>query len=198
MLVPQCSRNCTMLSKKSKILKEKQWRKQVVIVTNKENRKKILIKIIKTGLQEQRRKQIYIKFNNRQWGLVCPIIAGMKLPEEILSTFGKCPHSPQQNSVFHLGWNLRLSITQLYSKIIHSFSKGWTAKEEIKRISRRRESHGNGPGDSRYCQWQKAFPDISLASNTFPSSVLLHYPKTYQSSSTLSFFLILAIFCIKY
>lgn len=69
---------------------------------------KKIIKKIKTGLQKQRRKQIYIKFNNRQWGLVCPIITGMKLPEEILSMFGKCPHSPQQNSVFHLGWNLRL------------------------------------------------------------------------------------------
>lgn len=50
--------------KKSKILKEKQWRKQVVIVTNKkkENRKKKKKNKEKAGLQKSGKKtQIYYK-----------------------------------------------------------------------------------------------------------------------------------------
>jgi len=71
-------------------------------------------------------------------------------PRRIAGILGKCSHSSWQNSVFHLGLKFRLSIRQLCSKIIHSFSEGWTAREGIKHISRRRESHGNGPGDHRY------------------------------------------------
>lgn len=64
--------------------------------------------------------KIFIQFSIRQWSSVCPHFICTQVPEETLIC-GNCTCSPWQNSVFQLGWNLRLSIKQLYSEIVHSF-----------------------------------------------------------------------------